>query len=232
MAPAGRRPRVAGGSRRRPAAPEPLVGDVAVQDVVGQPGPFPLGEGAELLVVGRIGKPQGIRGEVTVEVRTDSPDERFADGALLLTEPPERGPLRVASRRDQNGRLVVAFEQVPDRNAAEALRDTLLLVDAATLPPTDDPDEFHDVQLVGLAAELRDGRPLGEVTEVLHLPHGDVLVVRRPDGPELLVPFVAAIVPVVDLAGRRLEVDPPEGLVELADGADAGPADPPPPPGA
>ena len=145
MAVPGRRPRVAGqGRRATPPAPS--------TEHVEQPGPAPAGEGAGLLVVGRVGKPQGIRGEVTVEVRTDAPDDRFADGALLLTEPPERGPLRVASRRDQNGRLLVAFEGVADRNAAEALRDTLLLVDAATLPPTDDPDEFHDFQLVGLAA--------------------------------------------------------------------------------
>jgi len=217
----GRRPRVAGQGRRAPA-PGPVV----------QPGPSPTGEGAGLLVVGRIGKPQGIRGEVTVEVRTDAPDERFADGALLLTEPPERGPLRVASRRDQNGRLVVAFEGVADRDAAESLRDTLLLVDAATLPPTDDPDEFHDFQLVGLAAELADGTRLGTLSEVLHLPHGDVLVVRRGEvgagSPEVLVPFVAAMVPVVDVAGGRVVLELPEGLLDLSeetagdDGGDGG----------
>jgi 16S rRNA processing protein RimM len=167
------------------------------------------------LTVGRIGKPQGIRGEVTVEVRTDSPDVRFAIGATLLTDPAERGPLVVASARDQNGRLVVAFEGVPDRNAAEQLRDTMLLVDAADVPPSDDPDEFHDTQLMGLAADLADGTRLGQVVDVLHLPHGDMLVVRRPEGPEVLVPFVKAIVPDVDVAGGRLVVDPPEGLLDL-----------------
>ena len=238
MAAAGRRPRVAGRSRRpaaagpvfqgpvveEPVAQEPLVQEPLVQEPAAQPGPSPAGEGPGLLVVGRIGKPQGIRGEVTVEVRTDAPDERFADGALLLTEPAGRGPLRVISRRDQNGRLVVSFEGVPDRNAAEALRDTLLLVDAATLPPIDDPDEFHDVQLVGLRAEHADGRLLGEVGEVLHLPHGDVLVVRRQEGtrgsPEVLVPFVAAMVPVVDVAGGRVVLALPEGLLELGEGPD------------
>src|SRR5689334_6739684 len=112
------------------------------------------------LTVGRIGKPQGIRGEVTVEVRTDAPDVRFADGAVLFTEPEERGPLTVASSRDQNGRLIVTFEGVPDRNAAEELRDTMLLVDAADIPPSDDPDEFHDTQLMGLRADLVDGSRL------------------------------------------------------------------------
>jgi 16S rRNA processing protein RimM len=167
------------------------------------------------LTVGRIGKPQGIRGEVTVEVRTDVPDVRFAPGALLFTDPTERGPLTVESTRDQNGRLIVSFVGVPDRSAAEALRDTMLLVDAADIPPSDDPDEFHDTQLMGLRADLADGSPLGEVVDVLHLPHGDVLVVRRPEGAEVLVPFVRAIVPDVDLGAGRLLVEPPDGLLDL-----------------
>src|SRR4051812_37466165 len=138
------------------------------------------------LTVGRIGKPQGIRGEVTVEVRTDAPEVRFAVGAVLLTDPAERGPLTVVSARDQNGRLVVTFDGVADRNDAEALRNTMLLVDAADIPPSDDPDEYHDTELTGLRAELPDGSTLGEVTDVLHLPHGDVLVVRREAADEVL----------------------------------------------
>lgn len=167
------------------------------------------------LTVGRIGKPQGIRGEVTVEVRTDSPDIRFAVGSVLATDPVERGPLTVESTRDQNGRLVIAFQGVPDRNAAEQLRNTMLLVDAADVLPSDDPDEFHDTELTGLRADLADGSPLGVVIDVLHLPHGDVLVVGREDGPEVLVPFVKAIVPDIDLATGRLVVDPPDGLLDL-----------------
>jgi 16S rRNA processing protein RimM len=167
------------------------------------------------LTVGRIGKPQGIRGEVTVEVRTDAPEVRFAVGAVLLTDPAERGPLTVEAARDQNGRLIVTFAGVPDRNAAETLRNTMLLVDAADVEPSDDPDEFHDTQLMGLRAELVDGSALGQVTDVLHLPHGDVLVVRREEGAEVLVPFVRGIVPDVDVAGGRLVVDPPPGLLDL-----------------
>ncbi|MDP9434345.1 MAG: ribosome maturation factor RimM [Actinomycetota bacterium] len=169
----------------------------------------------QLLVCGRIGRPQGLRGEVTVEVRTDVPDERFADGSVLLTDPRERGPLTVAGSRYQNGRLVVLFEGVPDRTAAERLRDTLLQVDAATLPLPDDPEVFLDAQLLDLAVELEDGTPVGTVAEVLHLPHGDVLAVRQGSGSEALVPFVAAVVPVVDLAGGRLVLTPPPGLLEL-----------------
>lgn len=162
-----------------------------------------------------------------MQVRTDEPDARFAPAAVLLTEPADRGPLVVASARWQNGRLVVAFEGVGDRNAAERLRETLLQVDARTLPPPEDEDEFHDHVLRGMAAELVGGAPLGEVVDVLHLPHGDVLVVRRPDtAAEVLVPFVKAIVPVVDVAARRLEVDPPEGLLDLTAGADGAEPDP------
>jgi 16S rRNA processing protein RimM len=178
---------------------------------LGPPGPD------DLVVVGRIGRPQGVRGEVTVEVRTDDPEERFADGAVLLTEPPERGPLTVEHARDHSGRLVVLFAGVPDRGAAERLRDTLLQVDVRTLAPLDDPDEFHDWQLVGLAAVLADGTAVGAVADVLHLPHGDVLAVRRADGTEALVPFVRAIVPEVDVAGGRVVLDPPPGLLDETD---------------
>jgi 16S rRNA processing protein RimM len=168
----------------------------------------------DVVVVGRIGRPQGVRGEVTVEVRTDAPDERFADGAVLLTDPPERGPLTVEHARDHSGRLVVAFAGVADRTAAEQLRDTLLQVDVRTLAPIDDPDEFHDWQLRGLAARLVDGAAVGTVADVLHLPHGDVLVVDRQDGTEVLVPFVRAIVPEVDLTGGAVLLDPPPGLLD------------------
>jgi len=179
----------------------------------------PQGE-PDLVVVGRIGRPQGIKGEVTVEVRTDAPDERFADGATLLTE---TGSLTVEHARDHSGKLVVLFEGVTDRNGAEQLRGTVLQVDARTLPALEDEDEYYDSQLIGLSVEQRAGTALGTVVDVLHLPHGDVLAVGRPTrlmgppGPELLIPFVKAIVPDVDLVGRRVVVELPEGLLELSD---------------
>ncbi len=175
-----------------------------------------MGTVPELIVVGRIGRPQGIKGEVTVEVRTDDPEQRFAAGAVLRTDPAERGPLTVEISRRQGKYLVIHFAGVTDRNAAELLRDTLLLVAVADLPALADDDEYYDTQLVGLTAELTDGSSLGEVIDILHLPGGDVLVVRRSHGSEALVPFVRAIVPTVDVPGGRLVVDPPPGLLDLS----------------
>lgn len=186
---------------------------------------------ADLLVVGRVGKPQGLHGEVTVEVRTDDPQARFASGVRLLADPSERGPLTVEHARDHSGRLVVLFEGVCDRTAAEGLRGTLLLVPAASLPAIDDPDLFHDFQLVGLRAVLVDGTQVGVVSEVLHLPQGDVLAVRRLDAAvgsaEILVPFIQAMVPLVDLAGGRVVLSPPEGLLNLSAPPVAGPVERP-----
>jgi 16S rRNA processing protein RimM len=171
------------------------------------------------VVVGRIGRPHGVRGQVTVEVRTDDPDLRFAPGATLLTEPPSRGPLTVAGARWHSGTLLLTLARpdgtvVADREEADELRNTQLLVLLEDLPELEDPDSFYDHQLVGLTAVLPDGSPLGEVTGVRH-EGTELLVVHRPDAAELLVPFVSAIVPSVDLAGGRLVVDPPEGLLDL-----------------
>ncbi len=173
----------------------------------------------DTVVVGRIGRPHGVRGQVTVEVRTDDPDLRFAPGAVLLTEPGERGPLTVVGARWHSGSLLLQVSTpdgtvVADREAADALRNTRLLVPVGDLPDLDDPDVFYDHQLVGLSARLADGTVLGEVTAVRH-EGAETLVVRRAEGGELLVPFVTAIVPTVDVAGGFLVVDPPEGLLEL-----------------
>ena len=171
------------------------------------------------MVVGRIGRPHGVRGQVTVEVRTDDPDLRFAPGTALLTEPAVRGPLTVEAARWHSGTLLLTLALpdgtvVGDREAADSLRNTMLLVPLADLPQLEDPDSFYDHQLVGLAAVLPDGSPIGEVTGVRH-EGTELLVLARTGGGELLVPFVSAIVPTVDLAAGRLVVDPPEGLLDL-----------------
>jgi 16S rRNA processing protein RimM len=169
------------------------------------------------LVIGRIGRAHGVRGEVAVEVRTDDPDVRYAEGARLDTDPAERGPLTVERARWHSGRLLVAFTEIVDRDAAEALRGTLLVVDSATSAPTEDPDEFWDHDLVDLRVTDAAGTELGVVLEVLHLPAQDVLVVRRGDGEQALVPFVSEIVPEVDVANGRVVVAAPDGLFDLND---------------
>jgi 16S rRNA processing protein RimM len=166
------------------------------------------------LVVGRIAKAHGVGGEVSVDVRTDDPEHRFADGVVLETEPAERGPLEVERSRWHSGRLLVRFAGVADRSAAEGLRSTLLVVDSATSPPTDD-DEFWDHDLIGLDAVSTAGVMIGRITDVLHPPGPDLLVIARAEGAEALVPFVARFVPTVDIGSRQVVIDPPEGLLEL-----------------
>ena len=170
------------------------------------------------LVVGRVVKAHGVTGELVVEVRTDDPDSRFAVGSTLRGEP-RHGAAReytVESVRDHGGRLLVRLAGIDDRDAADAMRGVVFVIDSAELPPTDDPDEFYDHQLEGLAVRTVDGRDVGTVTEVLHTAAGELLAIRRDDDGESLVPFVTAIVTSVSLADRLIEIDPPEGLLELA----------------
>lgn len=167
-----------------------------------------------LLVVGRVGRPHGITGEVVVEVRTDEPERRLVPGVVLQTDPATAGPLRVEGGRAHSGRLLVRFAGVGDRTAAERLRGALLLVDVDPHERPADDDEWYDHQLVGLDVVRADGTPVGEVAEVLHLPAHDVLVVRRGDRPDALVPFVAEFVPMVDVEAHRLVVEPPPGLLD------------------
>jgi 16S rRNA processing protein RimM len=169
------------------------------------------------VVVARVGRPHGIRGEVSVEVRTDDPEGRLAPGMTVRTDPAAAGPLTITDGRVHSGRLLLTFDGYADRGAAERLRGVLIVADVDPDERLDDPDEFHDSQLVGLAVHTVGGEPVGELAEVLHLPGQDVLAVRRPDGTEVLVPFVAAFVPTVDLDGGRVLVDPPPGLLSDAD---------------
>lgn len=204
-----------------------------------------------LVTVGRIVRAHGVRGEVAVDVRTDAPDERFAPGHVLVARagrgaragvragaragsggrpgagPRSGGPalpteLTVERVRRHHGRLLVVFAGISDRDAAEALRGTELLVDVGEDDRPDDPDEYFDHQLTGLTVVDTTGRELGEVSSVIHGPAQDVISVRSSGGAETLVPFVSQLVPEVDLAAGRLVVDPPAGLFEL-DGSDEEP---------
>jgi 16S rRNA processing protein RimM len=175
------------------------------------------------VIVGRIGRPHGIRGEVVIGVRTDEPDLRFAVGAVLDARSSPDGDdadgdrLTIASARWHSGQLLVAFAGTTDRTAAGELTGSWLSVDSSQLPETGDPDEFRDHELIGLSVRTLAGDPVGVVTDVLH--HGqDLLVVRRADGrdQECLVPFVRAIVPEVDVPAGVLVIDPPPGLLDPA----------------
>ncbi|WP_326547283.1 ribosome maturation factor RimM [Mycolicibacterium sp. ND9-15] len=169
------------------------------------------------LVVGRVVKAHGITGEVVVDVRTDDPDARFAPGTSLRGRPAKGTPEReyaIESVREHGGRLLVRLNGVADRNAADALRGTLFVVDSRELPPIDDPDEYYDHQLEGLQVRTVAGDVIGSVAEVLHTAAGELLAVRGAER-EVLVPFVGAIVTSVSLTDRVIEIDPPEGLLEL-----------------
>jgi 16S rRNA processing protein RimM len=168
-----------------------------------------------LLIVGRIAKAHGVTGEVSVDVRTDDPQSRFADGAIVETDPAERGPLTVLCSRWHSGRLLVRFDGVTDRASAESLRGTLLVADSSTSAATGDGDEFWDHQLVGLTVVADTGEVLGTIDAVLHPPGAPLLAVRRSGGEELLVPFVRAFVPSVDVERGRVVVTPPDGLLDL-----------------
>jgi 16S rRNA processing protein RimM len=170
------------------------------------------------VLVGRIGKPHGIRGDVTVDVRTDEPERRFAAGSVLRAEPPRGSAstlrsLTVASARWHSSTLLVTFEEVSGRDAAEAARGILLHASIGADESPEDPDEFYDHQLVGLAAYDVSGAALGEVTGLVHGGAQDLLAVRTPDGRDTLVPFVKALVPEVDVAGGRVVIADRPGLV-------------------
>jgi len=169
------------------------------------------------VVVGVIGRAHGIRGDVTLEVRTDEPDRRFAVGEVLRAE---GGPRRftVAAARDHSGRLLVHFQELPDRTAAEAVRGTVLVADVDPAEVPEDENEYYDRQLVGLRVRAADGSPVGTVTDVLHLALQDTLEVDTASGPRL-VPFVAAVVPSVDLVAGELRLADLPGLLEDEDGA-------------
>lgn len=179
------------------------------------------------VVVGRIGKPHGIRGEVTVEVRTDEPDVRFAPGARLDVSAPRGSSapwrtLTVRSARWHQNVLLLGFEEWNDRTTAESARGILLQVTLTEDDVPSDPDEFYDHQLAGLEVRNLDGDVIGEVSGLVPGAAQDLLRVRAADGRDTLVPFVRALVPEVDVAGGFVVVADRPGLVSpFADDAEA-----------
>jgi 16S rRNA processing protein RimM len=166
----------------------------------------------DTIIVGVIGRPHGLRGEVAVEVRTDEPERRFAPGQVLHQDGGSR-VFTVKSVRDHAGRLLVRFAEVVDRADAEAVRGALLMTTVGPEERPDEPGEFYDRQLIGLRAATPDGTEVGIVGSVLHLPAQDVLEIETAAGIRL-VPFVEALVPVVDLEAGCLTVVDVAGLID------------------
>lgn len=166
------------------------------------------------IVVGRVGRAHGVRGDVAVDVRTDDPHVRFAAGARLFLDAEGERTLTVERSRWHSGRLLVAFEGVGDRTAAEALRGTVLY--RADDDRIVEDDAWYDHDLIGCAVRS-DSVTVGEVIDVVHLPAQDLLSVRCADGAIRLVPLVADLVPTVDPVARVVEVvDRPGLLTDLA----------------
>lgn len=164
------------------------------------------------LTIATIGRANGLRGDVALDVRTDVPQDRFTVGSVLRTIPTNAGPLTVARVRTLGERWFVGFEQVADRTAAEALRGVELVMEVEA---SDEEDAWYPYELMGLRAERPDGTLIGEVIGLEHLPAQDALVLREVDGARTLVPFVREIVPVVDVEGGRVVVDAPHGLLAV-----------------
>jgi 16S rRNA processing protein RimM len=170
-------------------------------------------------VLARIGKPHGLNGEVTVQLHTSDPEARLAVGAVLDTEAGTGTgvprALTVRSTRVHNGIWLVAFEEIPDRTGAESLRGTRLVVEGPAPVAEDEDDVWAEADLVGLRVVDPSGAVLGEVAGLVVGAAQDRLVVRLPDGRSAEVPFVAAIVPEVDVEGGRIVLDAPPGLLDL-----------------
>lgn len=169
------------------------------------------------VVVGRVGRAHGIRGEVAIDLRTDEPERRFVVGQVLTVEGTNQ-ELTIAGTRWHSGRLLVTFKGVPDRTAVEAFRGAFLIaaVDDAERPADD--DEFYDRSLVGLVVRDHLGQERGEVTAVVHLPAQDLLAVQV-DGHERLIPFATELVPTIDLTGGFVQLADRSGLLEDQDEA-------------
>lgn len=165
------------------------------------------------VVVGVVGRANGTRGAVAVELRTDEPETRFADGTRLRVED-SRSTRTVRSTRWQSGRLIASFTELTDRTAAERARGEVLVIDVDPDQPPADEDEFYDRQLVGLKVTSADGSDVGVVRQVLHLPRQDVLAIDTPAGAERLVPFVSELVPSVDLGAGEIRLAEVPGLID------------------
>lgn len=162
------------------------------------------------LTVARIGRAHGLKGEVSVEVRTDIPEDRLVPGEVYETEPESAGPLTIDSARTQGGRWYLRFEEITGREAADAARGVELVIDG---DESDEDEAWYVHELVGLEARRPDGTRIGEVVDLLSMPAQDVLVVKEPDGSRAMIPFVDEFVPEVDVDAGTVTLTPPYGLL-------------------
>ena len=163
------------------------------------------------LVVGRIGRAHGVLGEATIEVQTDDPDIRFQIGNKLTLD--DGRQLTIRSSRWHNQILLLAFDGVTDRNQIEELRDQLISsdVDLDSLAP----GEYHFQQLIGCEVFQQNGELIGAVDEIVKLPGQDLLSVNRA-GAQVLIPMVKQIIIEIDVLAKKIVVNPPEGLLDVA----------------
>jgi 16S rRNA processing protein RimM len=175
------------------------------------------------LQVARIGKPHGIRGEVTVQVLTDAPEDRFVPGTEFVVEPASAGPLTVDSARWNKDILLLGFAGIETRNQAETLRGAKLFIETEELEEDDD-EGWYEHELVGLEARVG-SQVVGKVAALHTMPVQDLLVIEGADGKEILVPFVEQIVPEVNVAGGFVLLTPPDGLFDI-NSDDAGSGEP------
>lgn len=176
-----------------------------------------------IVTIGVIARAHGVKGEVVVDLRTDTPEDRFVPRSVVTTEPGRRtgdapaipSRLTIEHARPHSGRFLVRFAELKDRDAAERLRGVRLVAEVPDNAEAGEPDEFYTFQLAGLAVELPDGQQIGEVVEVAPGAAQDLLTVRVNDARTVLVPFVSEIVTNVDVDAGRVVIDPPPGLLEL-----------------
>jgi 16S rRNA processing protein RimM len=166
------------------------------------------------VTIGRIGRPHGVLGEMTVEVRTDEPDQLFVVGVNVWVG--DR-VMTITNFRWHNQRGLLRLDGIDDRDDAESLRDLLIEVERADDAVPAEEDTFYDASLVHCSVEDGTGQLVGVVTDVVHVPGQDLLVVTTAQGREIFIPFVASIVPIVDVTARRIVIDPPPGLLESED---------------
>lgn len=172
------------------------------------------------VVVGRLGRPHGVHGEISVEVRTDDPENRFAIGAKITVKENNK-KLTVASTRWHLSRLLIKFEEIQDRTQVDAVRGKLLVVEVDPNEATLENNEFYEFQLIDLEVFNTNNEKLGVVKEVLPGSAQALIVVKTLDNKEVMVPFVNQLVPEVDIKNKRVVINPPSGLFDEENAEDA-----------